>query len=161
MTGKGVGKEGGGVLRNAVPRWLNEAPNRDKVLAFEYARPKDGGAGALYVLLSADGRGPWRTPLGVKLRELRRRKGVTLSEMAEALDVTPAYLSALEHGKRGRPTTLRLHQICAYFDIIWDEADDSAGSPISRIPRSPSTPRTLTRGHGTREPAVGKNWRAE
>ena len=64
------------------------------------------------------------TPLGVKLRELRQRKGVTLSEMAKALDVTPAYLSALEHGKRGRPTTFRLHQICAYFDIIWDEADD-------------------------------------
>ncbi len=51
VTGKGVGKEGGGVLRNAVPRWLNEAPNRGKVLAFEYARQKDGGAGALYVLL--------------------------------------------------------------------------------------------------------------
>ena len=51
VTGKGVGKEGGGVLRNAVPRWLNEAPNRDKVLAFEYARQRDGGAGALYVLL--------------------------------------------------------------------------------------------------------------
>lgn len=64
------------------------------------------------------------TPLGVKLRELRRRKRVTLSEMASALDVTPAYLSALEHGKRGRPTTLRMHQICAYFGVIWDEADD-------------------------------------
>ena len=64
------------------------------------------------------------TPLGVRLRELRRRKGVTLSEMATALDVTPAYLSALEHGKRGQLTTPRLHQICAYFDIIWDEADD-------------------------------------
>ena len=51
VTGKGVGKEGGGVLRNAVPRWLNEVPNRDKVLAFEYARQRDGGAGALYVLL--------------------------------------------------------------------------------------------------------------
>ena len=51
VTGKGVGKEGGGVLRSAVPRWLNEAPNREKVLAFEYARQKDGGAGALYVLL--------------------------------------------------------------------------------------------------------------
>ena len=51
VTGKGVGKEGGGVLRNAVPRWLNEAPNRGKVLAFEYARQKDGGVGALYVLL--------------------------------------------------------------------------------------------------------------
>ena len=51
VTGKGVSKEGGGVLRNAVPRWLNEAPNREKVLAFEYARQRDGGAGALYVLL--------------------------------------------------------------------------------------------------------------
>ena len=51
VTGKGVNKEGGGVLRNAVPRWLNEVPNRDKVLAFEYARQRDGGAGALYVLL--------------------------------------------------------------------------------------------------------------
>ena len=64
------------------------------------------------------------TPLGVRLRELRRKKGVTLSEMAAALDVTPAYLSALEHGKRGQLTTPRLHQICAYFDVIWDEADD-------------------------------------
>lgn len=64
------------------------------------------------------------TPLGLRLRELRAQKGVTLSEMAAALEVTPAYLSALEHGKRGKPTTLRLHQICAYFEIIWDEADE-------------------------------------
>jgi transcriptional regulator with XRE-family HTH domain len=64
------------------------------------------------------------TPLGVKLRALREEKGVTMSQMAEALEVTPAYLSALEHGNRGRPTTLRLHQMCAYFVIIWDEADD-------------------------------------
>jgi DNA-nicking Smr family endonuclease len=46
VTGKG-----GGVLRAAVPRWLNESPNREKVLAFEYSRQKDGGAGALYVLM--------------------------------------------------------------------------------------------------------------
>ena len=64
------------------------------------------------------------TPLGVKLRALRKEKGVTMSQMAKALEVTPAYISALEHGNRGRPTTLRLHQICAYFEIIWDEADD-------------------------------------
>jgi DNA-nicking Smr family endonuclease len=51
ITGKGVGKNGGGVLRAAVPRWLNESPNREKVLAFEYARQRDGGAGALYVLI--------------------------------------------------------------------------------------------------------------
>ena len=64
------------------------------------------------------------TPLGVRLRELRREKGVSLSEMAVAIEVTPAYLSALEHGKRGQLTTPRVHQICAYFGIIWDEADD-------------------------------------
>ena len=64
------------------------------------------------------------TPLGVRLRELRREKGVSLSEVAVAIEVTPAYLSALEHGKRGQLTTPRLHQICAYFGIIWDEADD-------------------------------------
>jgi transcriptional regulator with XRE-family HTH domain len=44
--------------------------------------------------------------------------------MAVAIEVTPAYLSALEHGKRGQLTTPRVHQICAYFGIIWDEADD-------------------------------------
>ena len=40
-----------GVLRGAVPRWLDEAPNRPRVLAFAPAQPRDGGAGALYVLL--------------------------------------------------------------------------------------------------------------
>jgi len=63
------------------------------------------------------------TPFGKKLREMRRHKGVTLTEMAVALEISPAYLSALEHGKRGRPSLLLQHQICAYFNIIWDEAE--------------------------------------
>ena len=40
-----------GVLRAAVPRWLNEAPNRARLLAIAPATPRDGGTGALYVLL--------------------------------------------------------------------------------------------------------------
>jgi DNA-nicking Smr family endonuclease len=40
-----------GVLRGQVPRWLNAAPNRSRVLSFAQARSADGGAGALYVLL--------------------------------------------------------------------------------------------------------------
>ncbi len=40
-----------GVLRQQVPRWLNGAPNRARVLSFTPARPADGGDGALYVLL--------------------------------------------------------------------------------------------------------------
>jgi len=51
VTGKGLHKEDGGVLRSAVPRWLNEAPNRGRVLSFDYAQQKHGGTGALYVLL--------------------------------------------------------------------------------------------------------------
>jgi DNA-nicking Smr family endonuclease len=49
VTGKGL--ETGGTLRHMVPRWLNEEPNRARVVAFTAAQPRDGGAGALYVLL--------------------------------------------------------------------------------------------------------------
>lgn len=53
ITGKGrtEGGEGAGVLRAAVPRWLNEPVLRPLILAFHPARPADGGAGALYVRL--------------------------------------------------------------------------------------------------------------
>ena len=40
-----------GVLKHQTPRWLNEAPNRARVLAFTAAQPRDGGSGALYVLI--------------------------------------------------------------------------------------------------------------
>jgi DNA-nicking Smr family endonuclease len=51
ITGKGVWREAAGVLRESVPRWLNEAPNRGRVLALASAQPRHGGSGALYVLL--------------------------------------------------------------------------------------------------------------
>ena len=51
ITGKGALAEGRGVLRSQVPRWLSDPPLRDKVLAQYPARQKDGGDGALYVLL--------------------------------------------------------------------------------------------------------------
>ena len=64
------------------------------------------------------------TPLGQKLRELREERGVTLKDMAKALHVSSAYLSALEHGRRGKPTWMLLQRIIAYFNVIWDEAED-------------------------------------
>ncbi len=55
ITGKGTTTESamgaGGVLRAQLPRWLNEPTNRARVLAFDYAQPKHGGLGAIYVLL--------------------------------------------------------------------------------------------------------------
>jgi len=64
------------------------------------------------------------TPLGAKMRQLREERGVTLKDMAKALRVSSAYLSALEHGKRGKPTWIMLQRIIAYFNVIWDEAED-------------------------------------
>ena len=49
ITGKGAG--GTGILREAVPQWLNQDANRKRIRAFSHAQPKDGGEGALYVLL--------------------------------------------------------------------------------------------------------------
>ena len=64
------------------------------------------------------------TPLGAKMRELRAARGVTLKQMAASLNVSSAYLSALEHGKRGKPTWILLQRIIHYFNVIWDEAEE-------------------------------------
>lgn len=50
ITGKGT-REGTGVLRANVPRWLNQAPLRNRILGFSHARPQHGAEGALYVLI--------------------------------------------------------------------------------------------------------------
>ena len=64
------------------------------------------------------------TPFGVKVRELRRAKGVALKRMAADLQLSPAYLSALEHGHRGKPTPALVVQICEYFHLIWDDYEE-------------------------------------
>ncbi len=52
ITGKGYGTEGTvGVLKTNVPRWINEPPLRERVLAFTHASRTYGGEGALFVLL--------------------------------------------------------------------------------------------------------------
>lgn len=64
------------------------------------------------------------TPFGERVRALRDAKGVTLKQMATDLHISSAYLSALEHGKRGQPSAQLVRQICAYFGIIWDDAEE-------------------------------------
>lgn len=63
------------------------------------------------------------TPFGEKLRALRAERNLQLKEMADGLGVSPAYLSALEHGHRGRPNRRFVHRVCQYLGIIWDEAE--------------------------------------
>ena len=63
------------------------------------------------------------TPFGEKLRQLRRQRGISLKQMADDLHLSSAYLSALEHGHRGRPSPGLVMQILGYFNVIWDEAE--------------------------------------
>ncbi len=63
------------------------------------------------------------TPFGEKMRTLRAERGLQLKDMAAGLEVSPAYLSALEHGQRGRPNRRLVHRICQFLGVIWDEAE--------------------------------------
>lgn len=64
------------------------------------------------------------TPFGDRMRKLRAERGITLKDMADGIGVSSAYLSALEHGKRGRPGWHLIQRILSYFNIIWDDAEE-------------------------------------
>ena len=64
------------------------------------------------------------TPFGAKLRAMRAERGVLLKDMALDIGVSPTYLSALEHGRRGRPNWVFVQRGIAYFNVIWDDAEE-------------------------------------
>lgn len=75
------------------------------------------------------------TPFGEKLRQLRQARGILQRDMAAALEISAPYLSALEHGRRGTPSAGLIHQICQYFGLIWDEADELTALAKASRPR--------------------------
>ncbi len=75
------------------------------------------------------------TPFGARIRELRQARGVSQKGMAAALGVSAAYLSALEHGRRGTPSWPFLQKVIGYFNIIWDEAEELEALAWSSNPR--------------------------
>ncbi len=97
------------------------------------------------------------TPLGMKLRAMRAERGVSLKEMAAAIGVSSAYLSALEHGRRGRPTWLMIQRIIAFLQRHLGRGGGAAGArrPVAsegddrhRRPRSGrDRPRQRARRH--------------
>ena len=64
------------------------------------------------------------TPFGHKLRAMRAAKKCQLKDLAKALKVSSAYLSALEHGHRGKPTPGLVQQVAAYFNLAWEQVDE-------------------------------------
>ena len=63
------------------------------------------------------------TPFGLHMRMLRKERNLSQKDMARDIGVSAAYLSALEHGKRGKPSWELLQRISGYFNIIWDDAE--------------------------------------
>jgi DNA-nicking Smr family endonuclease len=51
VTGKGTARDGGGVLRSSVPRWITEGVHRGRLIGLGPAESQHGGDGAIYVLL--------------------------------------------------------------------------------------------------------------
>jgi len=51
ITGKGTARDGGGVLRSAVPGWITEGRFRRCLAGVAKADKRHGGDGALYVML--------------------------------------------------------------------------------------------------------------
>jgi transcriptional regulator with XRE-family HTH domain len=64
------------------------------------------------------------TPFGHKLRQMRAARECQLKDLAKALKVSSAYLSALEHGHRGKPSPGLVQQMAAYFNLAWEEVDE-------------------------------------
>ena len=85
------------------------------------------------------------TPFGAKLRELRGGRSLTQKQMAAALNVSAAYLSALEHGHRAAPSFEFVQRVIGYFNVIWDDAEElqrlaSMSDPKVSIDTSGLTP---------------------
>jgi transcriptional regulator with XRE-family HTH domain len=67
---------------------------------------------------------------------MRLERGISQKDMAEALGVSSAYLSALEHGHRGVPSWIMVQKIIGYFNIIWDEAEELSHLAAGSHPRA-------------------------
>lgn len=87
------------------------------------------------------------TPFGDKVRALRATRGVSLKQMAGDLQLSPAYLSSLEHGRRGRPSEALVVQVCEYFNLIWDDFEEVKRLAALSHPRAVVDTRDLSSAH--------------
>ena len=120
ITGRGEGDE----RRRDPPRVAALAQPCRAAAAGARRRPSasgefGGGAAAAAAARDDAVRRPAARAPGRRAASPRRR-------WRRELGVSAAYLSALEHGRRGAPGSGLVHQVCEIFGLIWDEADELA-----------------------------------
>lgn len=54
--------------------------------------------------------------IGVRIRDMRKARGLTLEELAGAAGMNTSFLQAIEKNKK-RPSVLKLHNICLALDV--------------------------------------------
>ncbi|GAB1260339.1 helix-turn-helix domain-containing protein [Aurantivibrio plasticivorans] len=57
------------------------------------------------------------TPFGKLLSKLRRARGLQQRQLAEMIGVNPCYISAIETGRKGPPSTLVIKKIVASLNL--------------------------------------------
>lgn len=63
------------------------------------------------------------TPFGKFCREQRMKRGLKLKDQAEKLGISSAFISALEHGKKGLPPGDYLNKLERYWGLTEVEAN--------------------------------------
>ncbi|NEZ47289.1 helix-turn-helix transcriptional regulator [Clostridium niameyense] len=74
---------------------------------------------------------------GEFVSERRKEKKISLRKMAELLDLSPAYWSDIEKGRRNPPNINKLQEIANILDLSHDELDemiDMASEDRDEIP---------------------------
>lgn len=79
--------------------------------------------------------------IGVRIRALRKARGITLTEMAEKTELSTGYLSKLENDQTS-PTLVHLQKLCTAMDItlndILSPEEPSGGNlPVVRAAERP------------------------
>ena len=92
------------------------------------------------------------------MRRLRAERGITQKHMAKAIGISPAYLSALEHGHRGQPSWDLLQRIIGFFNVIWDDAEELQRLAALSHPRVTIDTSGLSPRLPQAEPAPALQW---
>ena len=76
------------------------------------------------------------SPFGIRLRELREAKGLTLQQVADAVGCSKAYVWELEMREGQRPTAERLNAIGKLLGVT---VEDLLGEPIGSVTEATGT----------------------
>ncbi|KSU86572.1 hypothetical protein AS180_17955 [Priestia veravalensis] len=93
---------------------------------------------------------------GKELRKLRKEKKLTLTELGKKIDLTQAYLSMIENGRKGIPNSDTIKKLAKGLDIHYTQLMEMAGYEISLIEAFKGVVETPKKVIEVSLPAMGK-----